>query len=196
MHIIAITGGIASGKSLVAKYLFDEYGAFVFDADKEAKNILMKNEVSKKVLDSFPSIKSLTLKEISEVVFKNKSNQKKLNDIIHPLVKIEIEKSIAIKKGKENIFIIDAALIIESGMFEDLKNNGAIIVLIAAKDSIRARRALLRGGLTQKTISDRMKLQMSDEEKKKYADFVIENNSSKESLFTKVDKFFKENLGW
>ena len=195
MHIIAITGGIASGKSLVAKYLFDEYGAFVFDADKEAKNILMKNEVSKKVLDSFPSIKSLTLKEISEVVFKNKSNQKKLNDIIHPLVKIEIEKSIAIKKGKENIFIIDAALIIESGMFKDLKNNGAIIVLIAAKDSIRARRALLRGGLTQKTISDRMKLQMSDEEKKKYADFVIENNSSKESLFTKVDKFFKENLG-
>jgi len=195
MHIIAITGGIASGKSLVAKYLFDEYGAFVFDADKEAKNILMKNEVSKKVLDSFPSIKSLTLKEISEVVFKNKSNQKKLNDIIHPLVKIEIEKSIAIKKGKENIFIIDAALIIESGMFEDLKNNGAIIVLIAAKDSIRARRALLRGGLTQKTIRDRMKLQMSDEEKKKYADFVIENNSSKESLFTKVDKFFKENLG-
>ena len=195
MHIIAITGGIASGKSLVAKYLFDEYGAFVFDADKEAKNILMKNEVSKKVLDSFPSIKSLTLKEISEVVFKNKSNQKKLNDIIHPLVKIEIEKSIAIKKGKENIFIIDAALIIESGMFEDLKNNGAIIVLIAAKDSIRAKRALLRGGLTQKTISDRMKLQMSDEEKKKYADFVIENNSSKESLFTKVDKFFKENLG-
>ena len=194
MHIIAITGGIASGKSLVAKYLFDEYGAFVFDADKEAKNILMKNEVSKKVLDSFPSIKSLTLKEISEVVFKNKSNQKKLNDIIHPLVKIEIEKSIAIKKGKENIFIIDAALIIESGMFEDLKNNGAIIVLIAAKDSIRARRALLRGGLTQKTISDRMKLQMSDEEKKKYADFVIENNSSKKSLFTKVDKFFKENL--
>ena len=195
MHIIAITGGIASGKSLVAKYLFDEYGAFVFDADKEAKNILMKNEVSKKVLDSFPSIKSLTLKEISEVVFKNKSNQKKLNDIIHPLVKIEIEKSIAIKKGKENIFIIDAALIIESGMFEDLKNNGAIIVLIAAKDSIRARRALLRGGLTQKTISDRMKLQMSDEEKKKYVDFVIENNSSKKSLFTKVDKFFKENLG-
>ena len=195
MHIIAITGGIASGKSLVAKYLFDEYGAFVFDADKEAKNILMKNEVSKKVLDSFPSIKSLTLKEISEVVFKNKSNQKKLNDIIHPLVKIEIEKSIAIKKGKENIFIIDAALIIESGMFEDLKNNGAIIVLIAAKDSIRARRALLRGSLTQKTISDRMKLQMSDEEKKKYADFVIENNSSKKSLFTKVDKFFKENLG-
>ena len=195
MHIIAITGGIASGKSLVAKYLFDEYGAFIFDADKEAKNILMKNEVSKKVLDSFPSIKSLTLKKISEVVFKNKSNQKKLNDIIHPLVKIEIEKSIAIKKGKENIFIIDAALIIESGMFEDLKNNGAIIVLIAAKDSIRARRALLRGGLTQKTISDRMKLQMSDEEKKKYADFVIENNSSKESLFTKVDKFFKENLG-
>ncbi len=195
MHIIAITGGIASGKSLVAKYLFDEYGAFVFDADKEAKNILMKNEVSKKVLDSFPSIKSLTLKEISEVVFKNKSNQKKLNDIIHPLVKIEIEKSIAIKKGKENIFIIDAALIIESGMFEDLKNNGAIIVLIAAKDSIRARRALLRGGLTQKTISDRIKLQMSDEEKKKYADFVIENNSSKKSLFTKVDKFFKENLG-
>ena len=195
MHIIAITGGIASGKSLVAKYLFDEYGAFVFDADKEAKNILMKNEVSKKVLDSFPSIKSLKLKEISEVVFKNKSNQKKLNDIIHPLVKIEIEKSIAIKKGKENIFIIDAALIIESGMFEDLKNNGAIIVLIAAKDSIRARRALLRGGLTQKTISDRMKLQMSDEEKKKYADFVIENNSSKKSLFTKVDKFFKENLG-
>ncbi len=196
MHIIAITGGIASGKSLVAKYLFDEYGAFVFDADKEAKNILMKNEVSKKVLDSFPSIKSLTLKEISEVVFKNKSNQKKLNDIIHPLVKIEIEKSIAIKKGKENIFIIDAALIIESGMFEDLKNNGAIIVLIAAKDSIRARRALLRGSLTQKTIRDRMKLQMSDEEKKKYADFVIENNSSKKSLFTKVDKFFKENLGW
>ena len=195
MHIIAITGGIASGKSLVAKYLFDKYGAFVFDADKEAKNILMKNEVSKKVLDSFPSIKSLTLKEISEVVFKNKSNQKKLNDIIHPLVKIEIEKSIAIKKGKENIFIIDAALIIESGMFEDLKNNGAIIVLIAAKDSIRARRALLRGGLTQKTISDRMKLQMSDEEKKKYADFVIENNSSKKSLFTKVDKFFEENLG-
>ena len=196
MHIIAITGGIASGKSLVAKYLFDEYGAFIFDADKKAKNILMKNEVSKKVLDSFPSIKSLTLKEISEVVFKNKSNQKKLNDIIHPLVKIEIEKSIAIKKGKENIFIIDAALIIESGMFEDLKNNGAIIVLIAAKDSIRARRALLRGSLTQKTIRDRMKLQMSDEEKKKYVDFVIENDSSKESLFTKVDKFYKENLRW
>ena len=194
MHVIAITGGIASGKSLVAKYLSDQYGAYIFDADKEAKDILIKPEVSNKILGSFPSLKSFTFKDISKVVFKSRSNQKKINDIIHPLVKKEIEERINEKRDKENIFVIDAPLIIESGMFNDFKNHGLTLVLVIAEEKHRIKRALSRNNLDQDSIMERIKLQMQDDEKIKYADFVIENNSSKESLFVKVDKFYQDNL--
>ena len=102
-----------------------------------------------------------------------------------------ILKRIKEKENSYNLFIIDAALIIESGMFEYHKSNGSKLVLVVADEEIRIQRALARNNLSKETIIDRTKLQMEDSQKIKHADFVIYNNSSTLELFNEIDKIIK-----
>ena len=75
MIILGVTGGLASGKSSVSKYLQDKYKAYIFDADVEAKKILHTKEVEKQILEAFPQLKSLETDLLSQVAFENKQSQ-------------------------------------------------------------------------------------------------------------------------
>ena len=88
--------------------------------------------------------------------------------------------------------MIDAALIIESGMFKEHTKNGSKLILIIADKNLRLKRALCRGNLSKQTINDRMKLQMEDNQKMKYADFVIKNNSTKSELYSNIDEIIEK----
>ena len=188
MIILGVTGGLASGKSIVSKYLQEKYDAYIFDADEEAKQLLRNKEVEKQVLKAFPEIKSLETSALSRIVFKNKQSQLKLNSIIHPHVDREIENRIIQKNNRYRFFIIDAALIIESGSVNNFKNKGMTLFVIIADESIRKERAIMRGNILEESVLERMKLQLQDSDKIKHADFIIENNSTKSELFKKVDK--------
>ena len=194
MIFIGITGGIASGKSTASSILKEEYNAYVFDADKEAKLLLSNKEVSKKIIESFPNLKSTNPKEMSKIVFKDQENQKKLNSIVHPALRTEMMKRIdKIRNQKKHpIFINDAALIIESGFYEHYYNSGAYLILVTSSESIRIKRALSRGNLSEQSIRDRMALQWNDEKKKDYADYIIENNGSVDDLRSAIHFLIKE----
>ena len=188
MKIIGITGGIASGKSTVSLYLEDKYDAYIFDADKEAKALQKSSFVKDKILQTFPNLEDFSTTSIAKEVFQNSESQSKINNIIHPMISDLILERINEKKDLHNIFVIDAALIIESGIFEQYQKNGAKLILVIADKEIRLKRAILRDNLGEKTIKDRISLQMNDYEKSKYSDYVIENNSSELELFGKIDQ--------
>ena len=191
MKIVGITGGIASGKSTVSLYLKDKYKAYIFDADKEAKELLKSTFVTDKIKQLFPDLKDLSTPSLAKEVFKNSQSQGKINNIIHPIINDLVIERINEKKDLYNLFIIDAALIIESGIFEKHQKKGAKLILVMSEKELRLKRALSRGNLTKETIKDRMRLQMNDDEKIKYSDYVVENNSNKFELFSKIDEIIK-----
>ena len=194
MIVIGITGGIASGKSTASHIFQHDHNAYVFDADKEAKFLLLKKEISDQVLQTFPELHSTEPSSMSKVVFKNKDNQKKLNSILHPAVNNELLKRIE-KIGNENmysLFIVDAALIIEGGSFEYYHESGAYIILITSPESTRIERALSRGNLSEESIKERMSLQWKDDQKKEYADYIIENSGTLDQLKSSITFILKE----
>ncbi len=192
MKIIGITGGIASGKSTVSLYLQDKYKAYIFDADKEAKALLQSSFVKDKILQAFPNLEDFSTTSIAQEVFKNSESQAKINNIIHPIISDLILERINEKKDLHNIFVVDAALIIESGIFEQHQKSGAKLILVIADEELRLKRALHRDDLKEETIKNRMLLQMKDDEKSKYSDYVVENNSSEFELFSKLDEIIKK----
>lgn len=192
MKVIGITGGIASGKSTLSAYLKNKYQAYIFDADKEAKLLLHSKPITDKIKKAFPELLDLSKNSISNEVFKNEESQKKINKIIHPIIRDLIMQRINDKKNTNTLFVIDAALIIESGMFKEYANNGSKLILLIADKDLRLKRALGRGNLSKQTINDRMKLQMEDNQKMKYADFVIENNSTKSKLYGIIDEIIEK----
>ena len=187
MIILGVTGGLASGKSSISKYLQDKYKAYIFDADVEAKKILHTKEVEKQILEAFPQLKSLETDLLSQAAFKNKQSQLKLNSIIHPWVEREIEQRIVNEDGKHPFFIIDAAMMIESGSVNYFRDKWMILLVVIADKAIRKERALMRGNLLEDSILERMNLQLPDSTKVKYADFIVENNSTESELFQKID---------
>jgi len=194
MILLGITGGIASGKSIISNILKEKHNAYIFDADEEAKKLLFTEEISNIVLKIFPELETISSESLAKVAFKDKSSQDKLNHIIHPAVGKEALKRIEEinELGEHSIFVIDAPLIIEGSSYKNYKQKGAVIVLVTAPEDIRMERALSRGNLSRDTIQDRMNLQWSDEKKKEYADHVIVNDSSLDNLETNVENLINE----
>tara|TARA_B100000378_G_scaffold145120_1_gene117230 strand:- start:404 stop:1006 length:603 start_codon:yes stop_codon:yes gene_type:complete len=192
MIIVGITGGLASGKS-VASNVFKRYNAYIFNGDEEAKKLLFRKEISQAVLDAFPALDSITPESLAKVVFIDQESQKKLNQIIHPAVNEAILKKIE-KIRDENqhpIFVVDAALIIESGSYQYYNEFNLPLILITSPESVRIERALVRGNLSLDTIQDRIKLQWPDEKKKEYANYIIENNSSLANFELEIEKLIQ-----
>ena len=190
---IGITGGIGSGKSLVSK-IFSGWGAFIFDADQEAKKILINNETAQsEIISEFGSDvidinNKIDKKKLSRVAFQDEDNQLKLNTIIHPYVFQEIDKQFdkILNKGSHNIFVIDAALIYESGADTHMD----YVIVVCSKIGLRTERVLSRGKISRDEFLQRSNLQWTDEDKIQLADFVIHNNESKKNLEIKAKSIY------
>jgi len=185
--IIGLTGGIASGKSTVSKYLAKK-GFKVYDADRIAKDISEKKLVQEEIILNFGD-KILTedgkvdRKKLKEIVFADKDKLKKLNAIIHPKV-IDFYRELKEKNTDETI-IFDVPLLFESGID---KFCDKILVVISDYD-IQLSRIIERDNIDKELASKIIKSQISNEERIKKADIVIENNTSLEELYEKVERF-------
>ena len=192
---VGLTGGIGSGKSTASKF-FEKLGAFILDADKEAKNLLEKNEiVQHEVISEFGTdIINTTGKvdknKLARVAFQDVDHQRRLNSVVHPYIYDLIDKTFdkVLNDGKYAVFIIDAAMIYESGYDIHLD----YIIVITAQLKNRMERALARKTLTREEILKRIEFQWPEEEKVEMADFVIHNDGSEKELNDNIKSIIKK----
>ncbi len=193
--LVGLTGSIATGKSTVAK-IFKKLGCYIIDADDIAHRAYEKGTKSyKKIVEEFgkeilDKNDNIDRKKLGRIVLNNKKLLEKLESIVHP--EVERIRNAAIeditKKDKNAIIIYDVPLLFEKnleGMFD------YTIVVYADMDT-EIKRLIERNSIDKKEAIKRILLQMSIEEKKKKADFVIDNSGSLDSAKRQIqDLFFK-----
>ena len=192
---VALTGGIGSGKSEVSS-LFSKLGSFIFDADSIAKEILDKNKTAQKELilefgsDIISAKGIIDKKKLSRIAFQNEFNQLKLNTIIHPYVfkRIDLCFKNILEKGKHEIFIVDAALIYESGADTHMD----YVIVVTSHLRVRTERVMKRGDLSRDEFLKRVELQWPEKDKIEMADFIIYNNESKDELQKEAKKVYNK----
>ena len=184
---IAITGNIGSGKSTFSKFISD-LGYPVLFADDISKKILANDpEVRSRVIKNFGAgaftDDNINKKYLAKVVFDNPQKLKKLNSILHHLVRKKIEKLSDEMLKKNDIVFIEAALIYEA----EIENLFNYVVLITADKNIRMKRAKSAKNLTEEEFTKRDDNQINEDLKKKKADFIFSNNSTLNDLKNKAD---------
>jgi dephospho-CoA kinase len=190
---IGLTGGIGSGKSSVSA-LFDEWGAYIFDADSVAKSILNTNDTAQSELiaefgtDVLSGDNKIDKAKLAKTAFQDEDHQQRLNTIVHPYVFNEIDSAFdtILATGKHDVFVVDAALIYESGAYTHMD----YVLVVTSHLKIRTERVMTRGGLTRDQFFQRLELQWPDKDKVHMADFVIHNNGTKEQLETEAKKIY------
>ncbi len=168
---IAITGNIASGKSEVERILANKFP--VYDTDKIAHDILG----------------NVDRKKLGEQVFKNPEVKKKLEEYIHPKVKLEVLK---IFDKNYDVVFVSVPLLFETDFYKLFDK----ILFIACDDNIRLERLMKRNNFTKEEALLRINAQLPQDEKIKKSDFVIYNNSTVEDLEKSVLEFIRSVSGF
>ncbi|MDB2350767.1 dephospho-CoA kinase [Candidatus Marinimicrobia bacterium] len=190
---IGLTGGIGSGKSEVSNFL-QSWGAYIFDADKEAKSIINNNlDAQKEIIKEFGSDvidpnQTINRQKLARIAFQDKFHQQTLNAIIHPYVFKRINNSFEKIKieNNYNCFVVDAALIYESGANTHMD----YVIVVSSLISHRTERVMSRNNITREDFLKRVSLQWSEENKENMADYIIQNNSDLKSLEKEAKKIF------
>lgn len=192
---VGLTGGIGSGKTTASNF-FEAFGSFVINADEEAKKLMSSNETVQHELiaefgtDIIDVSGQINKAKLAKIAFQDEDHQQTLNSVIHPYIYDSIDNQFnhALKNGKFDIFIVDGALIFESGY--DVHMDYIIVVTALLKNRIE--RALGRKTLSRDEILKRINLQLSEEEKVNLADFVIHNDGSEEDLKNNVKSLIEK----
>ena len=191
---VGLTGGIGSGKSEVSKF-FHKWGSFIFDADKEAKNIIDKNETAQQeIIKEFGSDvinvnNKIDKQKLARVAFQDEYHQLNLNSIIHPYVFKKIDETFDKIKldNKHKVFVVDAALIYESGADTHMD----YVIVVTSLLRFRTERVMSRQNITRDDFMKRVALQWSDGDKEHLADFIIQNNSDLKNLEKESKNIFE-----
>ncbi len=180
MKKIGITGSIGSGKTYVSK-VFESLGISVFNADNEAKKIMsrsfdlinsIKNEFGEDIYDKY----SLNKKKLASIVFSDTEKLRKLNSLVHPIVKQEFLEWQS--KKKSSYVLKEAAILFESDSNKALD----AIICVTAPINLRINRVKLRDGYSYSEINNRIENQISQEEKENLSDYIIVNDGVKSLL--------------
>ena len=190
MKKIGITGGIGSGKTYVSK-VFDSLGIPVFNADTEAKKLMsssseliqsIKYEFGNDIFDDY----ILNTKKLASLVFSDTEKLRKLNSLVHPIVRQEFLRW-QVKK-KSTYVIKEAAILFESDSYKGLD----AVICVTAPINLRIDRVKLRDGYSYREIKNRIENQISQEEKENLSDYIIVNDGVKSLLpqILKIHKLF------
>lgn len=189
---LALTGNIASGKSLIEKILIGE-GVPVIDADEIVHQLLSSDSsVIEQVRALFSPENVLLMdgsvdrKKVGQMVFSDIDKLRRLEEIIHPRVKEKIDKFFESNSDK-NIAVASIALLFETGWNVDFDK----VVLVTCFLDVQIERLMNRDNLSREDALKRINSQMSQHDKAKISDFVIENNSGVCELEKRVREFLK-----
>ncbi len=173
---IAITGPIASGKSLVEKF-FQREGAVTLDTDKVAHEILAGNS------DIMKKFGTTDRKKLAEIVFSDKQKLKQLENIIHPEVKKEVEKFFTDNKEEEMV-AVSVPLLYEAGM----EGMFDFVITVTSSEKLQIERLTRDRGLSKDEALKRIRAR----DFKPKGDFIIENNDTIDNLQKKVKNIIRQ----
>lgn len=178
---VGITGGIGTGKSFVSK-IFKTMGIPFYDADLEAKLIMVKDNNIRSALvkafgpETYFEDGSLNRVYLSKQVFDNSQRLEMLNNIVHPAV---IRAGVDWSNAQNGPYSLkEAALLYESGSYKKLDYT----ILVTAPQELRIARVMKRDKVSREEVLNRIQKQMPEEEKLKFADFVIHNDEQQPLL--------------
>jgi len=180
-NAIVLTGGIGTGKSTTATML-KMYGYKIIDADKISKEVF--EEKKDKIQEIFGTTDR---KELRKIVFNNKEKLKKLEELILPEVKKRVLKE-AEKLEKDGVvYFVDLPLYFEKQNYPEFKK---VLVVYAPKEE-QIKRVIKRDNVSKEEALAILSNQLDIEEKKKRADFVIDNSKDLKHLQKEIEKFLK-----
>lgn len=187
---VGLTGGIGSGKSTVSR-LLKEKSIPVIDADKISREVLegypeIAEEIKKQFgSEFFYENNKLKRRELGNYIFKNEDKRLKLEEIIIPYIKKEINRRLELCNSlKEKICVVDAPTLIESGLYNDMDLN----ILVWTDRTTQIKRVMERDKMEEGDVLNRINAQMTLEEKKQFVDVVIDNSFDLESTEKQLDK--------
>ena len=195
MILIGVTGGIACGKTEVCT-VFRRKGAIILSGDEIGKELVDKNKkVLKELVQTFGKEilnknRNLNRRKLGQLAFASKESKDKLNKIIHPYLLSELRKKIESLKEKnyEGVVVIDAALIVEWGLQDELD----YLIFVQSKREDKIKRLQKQKSYSVKEAVDRIKSQLPEIAKKRVADFVILNDKGLSELRKKAEKIWNK----
>ena len=190
MLVVALTGGIGSGKSTVGQ-IFAQLGATVIDSDQLARDVIERgsigfNEVVAKFGDEILKNGEIDRQILASLVFKDPTKRAELEQITHPLIRKAFTKVVS-SASPDSIVINQIPLLVESN--HDYKFDH--IITVSASESIRSER-LIKRGLTNEQIKQRMQAQATDQMREGIADSVIVNEKSEQEITDQVEKIWEQ----
>jgi len=187
--LVGITGGIGSGKSKVMQYIAS-LGYPIYLSDEAGRSVMGKPEIIQKIQSIFEenviTESGLDRKKIGNIVFNNPEKLQQLNAIVHPAVAEDFTNFIT-QHAEEALIFYESAILIETNNYKKFD----CIILITAPKEVRIARVMERDQISREIVLERMKNQMCDEEKKKIANFEI-NNENFEDTKQKINEIIKK----
>ena len=177
MKVWGLTGGIAAGKSTAAR-IFAKHGAAVIDADALSRGLSQPGGKAYSLL--LAEFGTADRSKLREKVFSDPLARKRLEAILHPLIRHESEKKITDLKAKAQtqLILYEAALLVESGRYQDFDG----LIVIEATQELREKRLLERPGITPALAQQILSSQANDQERLSIADHVLANNGNLKNL--------------
>lgn len=190
MLVVALTGGIGAGKSLVAQF-FSELGARVIDADQLARIAIERgsagfDDVIARFGEEITTNGDIDRKALADIVFSDAIAKADLEAIVHPRVR-QLFLDVVADLGPEEILIYEIPLLVETGA---TKNFDQIITVEADLEIRKAR--LLKRGMFISEIQSRLAAQVTPAEREATATYLIENSGNQDQLLRKVENLWEE----
>jgi dephospho-CoA kinase len=190
MLIVALTGGIGSGKSTVGQ-MFAQLGAIVIDSDQLARDVLERgslgfDEVVAKFGDEILKNGEIDRQLLASIVFKDPKKRSELEQVTHPLIRKAFAEVVA-RSESNSIVINQIPLLVESNHNYKFDH----VINISASEAIRTQR-LLKRGLTVDQIRQRMQAQATDQMRESVADSVIINETDEQNLSDQVEIIWEQ----
>ncbi|MDQ2177211.1 dephospho-CoA kinase [Marinifilum sp. D714] len=189
---IGLTGGIGTGKSIVAE-VFKLLGIPVYVSDKEAKRLMLESdEIRAKLIERFgPDVYTedlyLNRKYLSDIIFNNPKALQDINAIVHPVVRNDFQSW---SENQQSPYVIqESAILFDTGLYKNFDK----IICVTADEELRIKRVMDRDGVDINAVKERMKNQISESEKIEKSNFVIYNNS--DLILPQIMEIHKELLG-
>lgn len=190
---IGLTGGIGSGKSTVAN-LFKAKSIDVIDLDQIARDVVEPGTIAiKEIAEHFGKTVllengSLNRKKLGDIVFNNAKEKAWLESLLHPL--IHAQQELIIEQSLSPYIVIEIPLLVENKRQNDVDR----VLLIQSDKKKQIERAILRGKQTEEQIKNIIALQATEEQRKKVADDIIENNGPEAELAQAIDQLHQQYL--
>lgn len=191
-YLIAITGGLGTGKSLFAKYLLEK-NEMVINSDQVAKELMTKDpriqdQIRKQFgSESYLSNGELNTKFIASKIFTDPDLYNKLTQIVHPPTIIEIQRMAQKAFKKFNRVFVESALVFEA----EIEKKFNYIILFKSDLKLRLQRTIERDKITPDEFYQRIQYQIDPDLAEEHSHFIIHNNGSLEELYGKFNFIYK-----